>query len=90
MKRPRQPTLTLLWVQSGFHFHLVVVDGLFEKIEGDTAQDPATNPETHLRFHEATALTHELLEDLQQTVRRRVLRHMVRHVHCQLKETGVH
>ena len=52
-----------------FHFHLVVVDGLFEKVEGDTAQDPATHPETHLRFHEATALTHELLEGLQHTMR---------------------
>jgi hypothetical protein len=62
-----------------YHYHLCVVDGLFEKIEGDTAQDPATHPETRLRFHEATALTHELLEGLQHTVRKRVLRHMVRH-----------
>jgi hypothetical protein len=62
-----------------YHYHLCVVDGLFEKIEGDTAQDPATHPESRLRFHEATALTHELLEGLQHTVRKRVLRHMVRH-----------
>jgi len=60
-----------------FHFHLVVVDGLFEKVEDDMNQDP-TNPEPILRFHKATALTHELLEGLQQTVRKRVLRHMVR------------
>jgi hypothetical protein len=62
-----------------YHYHLCVVDGLFEKIEGDTAQDPATHPESRLRFHETTALTHELLEGLQHTVRKRVLRHMVRH-----------
>jgi hypothetical protein len=61
-----------------YHYHLCVVDGLFEKIEGDTAQDPA-HPETRLHFHEATALTHELLESLQHTIRKRVLRHMVRH-----------
>jgi hypothetical protein len=62
-----------------YHYHLCVVDGLFEKVEGDTVQDPATHPESDLRFHEATALTHELLEGLQHTVRQRVLRHMVRH-----------
>ncbi len=44
-----------------FHFHLCVTDGLFQRVEDDTNQDPA-NPETSLRFHEATALTHELLE----------------------------
>jgi hypothetical protein len=36
-------------------------------------------PESDLRFHEATALTHELLEHLQHTVRKRVLRHFSRH-----------
>ena len=36
-------------------------------------------PESDLRFHEATALTHGLLEHLQQTVRKRVLRHFSRH-----------
>ena len=61
-----------------FHFHLCVVDGLFQRAEDDTDQDPA-NPETHLRFHEATALTRELLERLQHTVRKRVLRHVRRH-----------
>jgi hypothetical protein len=61
-----------------YHFHLCVVDGLFEGIEDDTYQDPA-HPETRLRFHEATALTHELLEGLQHTVRKRVLRHFARH-----------
>ena len=61
-----------------FHFHLCVVDGLFERLECDADQDPAT-PATHLRFHEATALTHELLEGLQHTVRSRVLRHFRRH-----------
>ncbi len=61
-----------------FHYHVCVVDGLFEKVESDTVQDPA-HPETRLRFHEATALTHELLEHLQHTVRSRVLRHFRRH-----------
>ncbi len=42
-----------------FHLHLCVVDGLFHRVEDDTNQDPA-NPETSLRFHEATALAHEL------------------------------
>ena len=58
-----------------FHFHLVVVDGLFEKVQVDAHQ----NPEPHLRFHEATALTPHLLERLQHTVRSRVLRHCRRH-----------
>ena len=54
------------------------MDGLFQRVEDDTNQDPAT-PETSLRFHEATALTPQLLERLQHTVRRRVLRHFARH-----------
>lgn len=37
------------------------------------------HPETRLRFHEATDLTHELLESPQHTVRSRVLRHLRRH-----------
>ncbi len=57
---------------------LCVVDGLFEKIAGDTDQNSA-NPEARLRFHEATTLTHDLLEGLQHTVRKRVLRHFARH-----------
>jgi len=61
-----------------FHYHVCVVDGLFEKVESDTNQDPA-HPATRLRFHEATALTHELLERLQHTIRKRVLRHFARH-----------
>jgi hypothetical protein len=61
-----------------FHLHLVVVDGLFEEVEGDTVQDPV-NPEPHLRFHEATGLTPQLLEHLQHTIRSRVLRHCRRH-----------
>jgi len=61
-----------------FHYHLIVVDGLFQRVEDDTGQTSA-NPETSLRFHEATGLTHELLEGLQHTVRKRVLRHMARH-----------
>ena len=61
-----------------FHYHLCVVDGLFEKVEGDAAQDPA-DPAAHLRFHEATALTPQILERLQHTIRSRVLRHCHRH-----------
>jgi len=61
-----------------FHFHLCVLDGLFEEIPGDASQDPA-DLETRLRFHEATGLTHELLEGLQHTIRSRVLRHCRRH-----------
>ena len=61
-----------------FHFHLCVVDGLIEALEDDT--DPSsTDPNTRLRFHEATALTPQLLEGLQHTVRKRVLRHFRRH-----------
>ncbi|MGD8362582.1 MAG: transposase, partial [Gemmatimonadota bacterium] len=61
-----------------FHYHLCVVDGLFEKVEADT--DPGSaHPESRLRFHEATALTHELLQLLQHTIRSRVLRHFRRH-----------
>jgi len=61
-----------------YHFHLCVVDGLFERAEGVTDQDPA-DPVPPLRFHEATALTPQLLERLQHTIRRRVLRQFVRH-----------
>ena len=61
-----------------FHYHLCVVDGLFEKIEEDTDQDP-TAPSVRLRFHEATPLTHEFLEHLQHTIQKRVLRHFRRH-----------
>jgi len=60
---------------------MCVVDGLFEKVVDDTADtvQDAANPETRLRFHEATGLTHELLERLQHTIRSRVLRHFRRH-----------
>ena len=61
-----------------FHFHLVVVDGLFERVGGNSDQNRA-DPESRLRFHEATALTPQLLERLQHTVRTRVLRHFRRH-----------
>jgi len=60
------------------HFHLCVVDGLFERIEGEENQDSSSQTDK-LRFHEATALTRELLERLQHTVRSRVLRHFRRH-----------
>jgi len=58
-----------------FHYHLCVVDGLFEGVEEESDQLPPDphNPETRLRFHEATGLTQELLEGLQHTVRSRVL-----------------
>ena len=61
-----------------FHYHLIVVDGLFRAIRDDTDQTSA-NPETPLRFHEATALTPQLLERLQHTIRSRILRHCRRH-----------
>ena len=61
-----------------FHYHLIVVDGLFQRVEDDTDQDQTT-PAARLRFHEATALTSQLLEGLQHTVRSRVLRHFRRH-----------
>jgi hypothetical protein len=41
--------------------------------------DAGQNPEPHLRFHEATALTPHLLQRLKHTVRSRVLRHCRRH-----------
>ena len=61
-----------------FHYHVCVVDGLFETFEGDENQFP-DHPVAGLRFHEATALTSQLLERLQHTVRKRVLRHFQRH-----------
>jgi hypothetical protein len=39
-----------------FHYHVCVVDGLFERVEGDSGQDPAIQTEA-LRFREATALS---------------------------------
>jgi len=61
-----------------YHFHLCVVDGLFERIDTDEGLEPE-NSTASLRFHEATALTPQLLERLEHTVRRRVLRHVRRH-----------
>ncbi|MFG1691364.1 transposase, partial [Gemmatimonadota bacterium] len=61
-----------------FHYHLIVVDGLFQRHESDSDAEP-TDPAAHLRFHEATGLTRELLERLQHTIRSRVLRHFRRH-----------
>jgi len=59
-----------------YHFHLCVVDGVFERIDPD--RDPEA-PTDSLRFHEATALTPQLLERLQHTIRKRVLRQFRRH-----------
>jgi len=59
-----------------FHFHLCVLDGLFEKIDPDQSSESKT---TSLRFHEVTALSPQLLERLQNIVRSRVLRHFRRH-----------
>ena len=62
-----------------YHFHLCVVDGLFEGTDPDLGDaDPETNTPT-LHFHEATGLSPQLLERLQHTVRSRVLRHFRRH-----------
>ncbi len=58
-----------------FHYHLCVVDGLFDATEMD--QHPETRS-SDLRFHEATDLSPQLLERLQHTVRKRVLRHVRR------------
>ena len=59
-----------------FHDHLCVVDGLIERVECEAGPE-LSDPTPHLRFHEATALSHELLKDLQHTVRKRVLRHLI-------------
>ncbi|MFC1791355.1 transposase, partial [Gemmatimonadota bacterium] len=59
-----------------YHFHLCVVDGLFERIDSDQGPE---NPTAALRFHEATVLSPQLLDRLQHTVRKRVLRHFARH-----------
>jgi hypothetical protein len=61
-----------------FHYHICVVDGLFEKVEEESDQIPP-GPASRLRFHEATALSPKLLERLQHTIRSRVLRHFRRH-----------
>jgi hypothetical protein len=61
-----------------YHFHLAVVDGLFERAGIDPEQGPETQNEG-LQFHEATALSPQLLERLQHTARKRVLRHFRRH-----------
>ena len=61
-----------------YHFHLAVVDGLFEIAGIDPEQGPETQNEG-LQFHEATALSPQLLERLQHTARKRVLRHFRRH-----------
>jgi hypothetical protein len=65
---------------------LFAVDGLFENVELDAGPHPV-NPETRLRFHEATALTPRLLARLQHTIRRRVLRCFARHGLLEFHET---
>jgi hypothetical protein len=61
-----------------FHYHVCVIDGLFQRVEGDSDPEP-TDPAERFRFHEATALTSQLVERLQHTIRSRVLRHFRRH-----------
>ena len=58
-----------------YHYHLCVVDGLFERVDADRKSEPPTDS---IRFHEATALSPQLLDRLQHTVRSRVLRHVRR------------
>ena len=58
-----------------FHYHVCVVDGAFERVDSDQGLE---DPTAGLRFHEATALSPQLLERLQHTVRTRVLRHFAR------------
>jgi len=60
-----------------YHFHLCVVNGLFERVGIDPDQGPETQNDG-LQFHEATDLSPQLLESLQHTVRKRVLRHFRR------------
>jgi hypothetical protein len=59
-----------------FHYHLCVLDGVYEAVEEETGEDV---PSTSVRFHEATALTRADVEALQGIVRKRVLRWFVRH-----------
>lgn len=53
-----------------------MVGGVFESVDPDYGPEYQT---AGLRFHEATALSPQLLERLQHTVRKRVLRHFARH-----------
>lgn len=59
-----------------FHYHLCVLDGVFEGVEGEGADGTES---TRVRFHEATGLRRTDVEALQETVRRRVLRWFERH-----------
>jgi len=62
-------------VNPHFHFHLCVLDGVFERVDPDRDLETKTGG---LHFHEATGLSPQLLERLQHTVRTRVLRHFRR------------
>lgn len=55
-----------------FHYHVVVLDGVFSGTEGD-------GKGSAVRFHEASALEPRHWEDLQHTVQRRVLRYFRHH-----------
>lgn len=59
-----------------FHYHLCVLDGVFEQVEDREREDSSS---TGVRFHEATALTRADVEALRETVRCRVLRWFHRH-----------
>lgn len=58
-------------LNSHFHYHLCVLDGVFEGVEREGADGTAL---TRVRFHEATDLNRADVEALQESVRRRVLR----------------
>ena len=57
-----------LLLNAHFHFHLVVLDGVF-----------ARDADGEVRFHEAALLQSEHWHELQHVVQRRVLRYFNRH-----------
>ena len=54
------------------HFHVCVVDGVFEALEGDITADPATPPV--VVFHPASGIDEAAVAQVQAQVRTRILR----------------
>ena len=58
------------------HFHVCVVDGVFEEIPGDVDRDGDSSPPS-VTFHPTTAIDADAVTQVQATLRRRILRAFV-------------
>ena len=72
----------LLELKPASHFHVCVVDGVFEEVEGRAAADDVTDADVQASppgviFHPATAIDQTVVAQVQATLRERILRAFV-------------